>query len=1114
MEALKAKLDAVAKLNAATYNTVLQKSNGPPLLPLTAAADVSIGVDLSTRPSVTDGHMLNAPLERTKGDAMRSGLPVKQVKPAARTGQTVAKSKARPQPFPISSESAQAATSPERLASSVVTARLREHPNNKNKPVVGSIFSSAAAEVQADNAPTEKRRLSLELSLKQRPTMEELANRNIIPAAAASGTISVPIAEKVQALQRQRTAESLESMLQRRPSADLLASHGILRDQLARTAQAASAQVQAELAELAAAPSIDQLVDDDDDDEIEPEPTPPPGRLLKRSSSVSDTIKQLEKKRLSSSLSAHLETRPPMVTLAEKGIVSEHVASGHVAPALASPADAVAKSLTKRPSIDELAAKGIIKSSPVESRAAPALHSKLAALHKQSTASSLKSALETRLSLGALAEKGIVSEHVASGHVAPALAAPADAVAKSLTKRPSVVELEEKGILPPAWATAPGVAEAMLRNEKIRTAEVVAKGLTRRPSIDELAAKGIIKSADARAAPALHSKLAALHKQSTASSLESALHKRPSIDVLSARGILPDDAPVLKPDPNPLSPPRNYRHVRPTRIDAAIVVEQPKMPSEPYSPEPPSPGVPRSPDALREQEASRKQWLAYYTNTNNWDAALALSRGAEEQTRIATKMSEAYAKAAAAGSINVGDFDDEEEEDDETSAKTTFDKAHMDAVRASMFGDRLEDFEDQEEYEEDETEGASARPPLGRPSDEESDSSDDSSDDDEMEEFADEDEGDSDDDEDAGPHPFSMRAALLDQRAKLEELDVALHIRACNAMAAEREKSSPGIKPAARPAGSPGRSAGEFKIHPSPEPSPGVSPGPSPSKRSIVPPRAVTGSTLEQMATVEELRARGVLPDMLFTSGLADKEVLAASDSRGDQYECDARADDDDYMDRIKITDLGEFGEEDDEDSSSYEEEDEEESYEDDDDDDEAYDDFDIGGEPSHLSVHPDVDISDLAEWLAARGGGVQRSVIEVDGGAADEDYEEDYDPITTPRDDYTERAEPPPMNAANSPTRDTAPEARIKILRSAPASSQPAVAPVDEADEADDDERPLLGSPTSGGGLKGLQASLDEALDGMRVEMNKLLQAKGDGLTETQRKRAKAELDRALGGF
>ena len=63
------------------------------------------------------------------------------------------------------------------------------------------------------------------------------------------------------------------------------------------------------------------------------------------------------------------------------------------------------------------------------------------------------------------------------------------------------------------------------------------------------------------------------------------------------------------------------------------------------------------------------------------------------------------------------------------------------------------------------------------------------------------------------------------------------------------------------------------------------------------------------------------------------------------------------------------------------------------------------------------------------------------------------------------------------------------------------------------------VGSPTSGGGLTGLQASLDKQLDDLRSKWDTLFRQKeassnAGGLSDEQRRRAQEELQRALGGF
>ena len=60
---------------------------------------------------------------------------------------------------------------------------------------------------------------------------------------------------------------------------------------------------------------------------------------------------------------------------------------------------------------------------------------------------------------------------------------------RNIEKRPSLAELEEKGIVPPSWAIAPGVnpalADRVLKREKQRKADAVESALKKRPSLDE-----------------------------------------------------------------------------------------------------------------------------------------------------------------------------------------------------------------------------------------------------------------------------------------------------------------------------------------------------------------------------------------------------------------------------------------------------------------------------------------------------------------------------------------------------------------------------------------------------------------------------------------------------
>ena len=1192
MNALQEKLAAIAKLNANTYSSTLQHVNTPLQRPPMVPFDVSRGLDLAARPQVDDANTINAQLGRVKGGALWAGLPVSKPPPA------------RPKVAPHAGQSAKD------VASSVVSARLREHPNNKkSRPVVGSVFSAAAQ--PAAHAPAaagiDKRRLSDTLTnkLQRRPTMEELATRNIIPPAAASGTISVAIADKLQALERQRTTESLEAQLQRRASVDMLPA-GVAKhipQHIAPHAPSAAAATAA----ATPAPSLDRVFEEEYDDDAPPVAAPAPP-LRQRSSSVGETVRKLEKKRTSESLSRHLITRPPLDTLASAGIVADHVASG-LSPPLAGSADAVARGLTKRPSrselevrgilppswatapgvnpelanamkaiekqrcaqsvghslakrpsMDELASKGILKTHPMaSSRTAPALQASLAALHKHGTASSLENALRKRPSLDVLAAKGIMPrdppppgrvrhlfkkldtdrsngldfEELTIGFtkefnvaaLAPhvmrqmracfQMAATTDtdgtmslkinvfsrfycevlfrhfdaddsgdlqlaevaAALKFLTKPNAQGEQTTPVVAyPPEFTDAHGEVHLPISWfwNYFKSMEILVDGSSastvpasppHAPEGRSLERQGSwyppttrTSLGEAKAAPVATADAPTWYPGALTPSSRAFLTEL-QVDADAEGGSVDGDHELPVGRALPASPLRQAlefadgRALPASPLRQALEFADGVIPSSPLrqalewsaaqggesSPagKPPRstdgvPGLPRSPDALREQEASRKQWLDYYVGTQRWDAALSIASGSDEQTHIAASMGEAYSKVADAGAFddddeyenansdgeydqvfrsgaNNGalDYDDDDDDDDDDDEDDYEAGGHV--VKGSMFGDKLEDFDldddDDDDYEEFEKSGSP-----------------------------------------------TMHAALLSQRHQLEALDEAL-------MRRDAAVTSP-------------------------------------------PPRA----PLEQMATVEELRAKGVLPEVLFSSGLVDRHSNFDADEANEEYEYEVGGGRQDYLDRITVTDLGEDGEE------------EDDSYDDSEDDD--------GYDAPVLSVHRDVlrhegvDISDLPEWLDAHGGGVQPAVT-----AAMREADEEYDPVTTPRDDYTERAEPPPMDAASSPTRATAPPASIHILRGAAGASgsappPPSLPPLADGMDGDEGDRPLLGSPTSGGGLRGLQESLDTALDEMRKEMDKLWAAKAaasgarEPLTNQQRARAQMELDRALGGF
>ena len=924
------------------------------------------------------------------------------------------------------------------IAQEVVTSRLREHPNNKGRAVVGSIFSTSAdahgterdalarrlqrrptmeelaqkgivpaaakggvsAALAGPILSLKKQRMAdtLDRSLQRRPTMKDLAKRGIIPHAAAGGHIAVSIADKLQTLQRQRTTESLESLLQKRPSVDQLLAQGVMRSLPHYSGSAAP----------------------------RPSAARPPARLAKRSSSVKDVVQGLEKKRLSGSLERHLQTRPSFDALAYQGIVSSNVAQG----------------------------------------------------------------------------------------LSPALAGSADALARGLKRRPSLAELEERGV---------AIAQPS-RTEKQRAAAAISRRLQKRPSMEELTSRGIIKQtgASAGAAPALASRLHALQKQGTASSLESALAKRPSVDVLASRGILSTqdaDDPLNEAPPKGLNRQGSWYPSlgMPTDKDPFAPIPLPRqgswypaMPPRERSTAAPGPASPEAKLAPKSKEDyARHQWLRYYLDTQQWSAALDLAVSPEEEAAIVALMGEAPAARTAAA---------------------TTERARYQAGRDQAVGITPERAEQAFRAVE---KGLERRPTLGdlaargimpRATA-------------------------------AGFSPsLTSKLVTMEKRMKVDALDRCLQRRPTMEELTEKgivksaakggvsaalagpmhtlmkqrmadsldrslqrrptmeELTEKGIVPAEAKGGVSAALAGSMQSlkrqrvadaidrslqrRPTMEDlaqkgivrDPNQHAGPIVEGAKMQLKRRQTSealrSGLQRRPSMEELRARGILPGAFAAwpthesqSGAQLEDYLDVDDDE-EEYEYEVRGRDD-FFDRVEITDLGEDGEEDDDDDDGEEPDDicddlmnDYDDYEDEFD----YDD-DFGDDDDEEDTK--VDISDLDEWLAAHGGGVAREA------------DVEYDPLLTARDDYTERAEAPPKDD--------------------PRPGQP---PVVQA-SGDEDDRPLLGSPTSGSGLRGVQASLDVALNELRGEWDELWRLRTAGaLTNAARQRAQSELQRALGGF
>jgi hypothetical protein len=101
----------------------------------------------------------------------------------------------------------------------------------------------------------------------------------------------------------------------------------------------------------------------------------------------------------------------------------------------------------------------------------------------------------------------------------------AEALAKSLEKRPTADDLKEQGILKsPVEGKAAELGKAM-------AADALAKGLEKRPTADDLKEQGILKSP-------VEGKAVELEKAMAADALAKSLEKRPTMEEVEAKGII------------------------------------------------------------------------------------------------------------------------------------------------------------------------------------------------------------------------------------------------------------------------------------------------------------------------------------------------------------------------------------------------------------------------------------------------------------------------------------------------------------------------------------------------------------------------------------------------
>ena len=93
---------------------------------------------------------------------------------------------------------------------------------------------------------------------------------------------------------------------------------------------------------------------------------------------------------------------------------------------------------------------------------------------------------------GILAEDALVQ-------IDASIAPSADAIARSLRKRPSMDILKEKGIIKTSAATghvvSPQLAESMARHDRSLKMDQLARSLDKRPTVDDLKERGIIQDA-------------------------------------------------------------------------------------------------------------------------------------------------------------------------------------------------------------------------------------------------------------------------------------------------------------------------------------------------------------------------------------------------------------------------------------------------------------------------------------------------------------------------------------------------------------------------------------------------------------------------------------------
>jgi len=285
---------------------------------------------------------------------------------------------------------------------------------------------------------------SLEERLKLRPSVVELAERNIMPSI---GSVSPALTSSVLQLDRQRKALTLARRLDARPSAFQLYHKHIL-------------------------PAVGL------------------------SPALASSALQLEKQRLAADLEHQLARRPSVVELQAKGIVKDASVSGSLISSLVTlerqrQRDGLARRLDRRPSVVELKEKNILPSAAGAPNASPLVAEAIEAIAKQKRADELHDFLmERRPSMAELKDAGILP--LVADELSASLTCTALSLESRLKKRPSIDMLQEKNILKSHTLHNPITFEAKRRLESRVRRNSLSEAIDSRPGALELMLRGIL----------------------------------------------------------------------------------------------------------------------------------------------------------------------------------------------------------------------------------------------------------------------------------------------------------------------------------------------------------------------------------------------------------------------------------------------------------------------------------------------------------------------------------------------------------------------------------------------------------------------------------------------